>query len=256
MRIVAAEWINYLTVMHHSIKQYEYTVEDLPTLVEELDRLNEDLRSLQSWRRRTMSSEQKMRSTARFIRFSSSASPPDPTIEEPSWQELLAQDYEHLARSVDDYGQRFERMMPVVTSMVQIADSRRSFAETKNVSRLTYLALVFVPLTFTTGLFSMDSEISPGSPKFWIFFAVSIPMTILVFAAARPPPKLLGAMQEYWGALRRPRRKVLDHELRRFGITERPTQASELPTTEGMEVGFSRMDRRRGRGREETFSTL
>lgn len=181
LRIIAAEWISYLTVMHHTVKEYEYTVEDLPTLFQQLDRLNSDLRALQSWRRRCSSSQQKIRSVARFIRHFEK-----PATQWTHWN-LIAQDYEQLAISVGDFGHQFERMLPVVTSMVQIADSRRSFAETANVNRLTCLALVFVPLTFTTGLFSMNSENAPGSPGFWVFFAVAVPLTIAVYVIARPP---------------------------------------------------------------------
>lgn len=195
IRIVASEWVSYLTVMHHNIKQYEYTVEDLPVLFQELNRLNSDLRSLQSWRRRSMSSQQKMRSVAHFIRCSNKSANKSELLD------LVAQDYDQLASSVDDLGQRFEKMLPVVTSMVQIADSRRSFAETANVSRLTYLALVFVPLTFTTGLFSMNNDMAPGAPGFWIFFAVAVPVTAAVFMVARPPFKELRQLLNYlWGA--------------------------------------------------------
>ncbi|OJD31448.1 mg2+ transporter zinc transport protein [Diplodia corticola] len=181
LRIIAAEWVNYLTVMHHSIKQYEYSVKDGPSVLWLLDRLDSDIRSLQSWRRRSMSSQQKLHHVARFVRHSNQTQAGEDGLE------LLAQDYGHLAASVADFGERFERMLPIVTSMVQIADSRQSLAEAANVTRLTYLAVVFVPLSFTTGLFSMDRDTAPGSQGFWQFFAVAIPLTILVFIVARPP---------------------------------------------------------------------
>lgn len=212
LRIIAAEWVSYLTVMHHSIKQYEYTIGDLTDLLRELDKLNTDLRSLQSWRRRTMSSAQKLRSTAHFIRNSEGQ-----TSSQSTWN-ILVQDYDHLAASVDNFGQHFEKMLPIVTSMVQIADSRRSFAETANVSRLTYLALVFVPLTFTTGLFSMNSDTAPGSPGFWLFFAVAIPMTVMVFMAARPPVAEARMVLEYVKGL-----KVTDLPQFEESATSRPT---------------------------------
>ncbi|KAL0256759.1 hypothetical protein SLS55_009156 [Diplodia seriata] len=175
------QWTNYLAVMHHSIKEYEYSIKDGPGVLWFLDRLDSDIRSLQSWRRRSMSSQQKLRLVARFVRHSNGTQSGANTLE------LLAQDFEQLAASVGKFGERFERMLPIVTSMVQIADSRQSLAETANVSRLTYLAVVFVPLSFTTGLFSMNSDTAPGSPGFWQFFLVAIPITMLVFIAARPP---------------------------------------------------------------------
>lgn len=159
-----------------------------------------------------MSSAQKLRSTAHFIRSSEGQ-----TSSQSTWN-LLVQDYDHLATSVDNFGQRFEKILPIVTSLVQIADSRRSFAETANVSRLTYLALVFVPLTFTTGLFSMNSDTAPGSPGFWLFFAVAIPVTAMVFVVARPPVAEARMIIEYV-------RRLKDMDLPQFEVsaTSRPT---------------------------------
>ncbi|KAF2141143.1 uncharacterized protein K452DRAFT_327339 [Aplosporella prunicola CBS 121167] len=199
LRIVAAEWVNYLTVMHHSIKEYEYKIGGLSDMPQELERLSSDLQTLQSWRRRSMSSEQKLRATARFIRDSY-----DTKQRNSSW-ETIAEDYDHLATRVVSFGQLYENMLPIATSMVQIADSRQSFAETANVTRLTYLALIFVPFTFTTGLFSMNNNTAPGSSGFWLFFVVAIPMTLLVFIVARPPIREARIIKEYVGNFNIPR---------------------------------------------------
>lgn len=60
----------------------------------------------------------------------------------------LIEDFEHIAVNMEDAGCRLESMLPIVTSLVQIVDTRRSFAETANISRLTILAPIFVPLSF------------------------------------------------------------------------------------------------------------
>ncbi|PVH90834.1 hypothetical protein DM02DRAFT_508286, partial [Periconia macrospinosa] len=69
---------------------------------------------------------------------------------------------------VEDFGRRLETMLPVVTSLVQVIDSRRSFDETANVSRLTVMALAFVPLTYVSSLFSMSEKLGPGGSLFWV----------------------------------------------------------------------------------------
>ncbi|MCJ1303778.1 hypothetical protein MMC08_006589 [Hypocenomyce scalaris] len=180
LKIVAAEWMNYMAVMSHSIKHYEYSLEDLPGLFQESGRLAADLRALQTWRRRIMSTQHKIQSVVRFIKFHSTKD-----LDVDCWS-FLVDDYNHLANIVDECGRRFENMLPVVTSLVQIVDSRRSFAETSNISRLTYLALVFVPLAYISSLFSMDPDVAPGGHEFWIYFVVAIPVTLAVFLIARP----------------------------------------------------------------------
>lgn len=182
LRIVAAEWANYVSVMHYSIREYEYSVDGHPVPVSKLNKLNSDLRSLQSWRRRSMQSQSKIDQVKRFIRFHEARD----KAHSGDCRSLL-NDYEHIATNINAYGQRLENTVPVVTSLVQIADSRRTYAESSNVRRLTYLAQVFVPLTFTSGLFSMNVDVTPGRQHFWIYLAVAFPVTLLVFLVARPP---------------------------------------------------------------------
>lgn len=82
-------------------------------------------------------------------------------------------------------------MVPMATSMVQLLESRRSMLEAANVSRLTFIALVFVPLSWVASLFSMADDYSPGHRNFWVYFATALPVLFLVV--------LLSAVQ--WGQL-------------------------------------------------------
>lgn len=137
--------------MRQSIKNHEYFNKELPALMW-LDKLNSDMRSLQTWRRRCMLSQQKIRAVARLIIAN------DTTSKRAQCWTLLKEDYEHIAANMDECGRRLEEMLPVVTSLVQIVDSRQSFVETTNIGRLTSLALFFVPLAFVSSLFSMGAS--------------------------------------------------------------------------------------------------
>jgi Mg2+ and Co2+ transporter CorA len=103
--------------------------------------------------------------------------------------DLVLEDFEVINKNIEDAGRRLENMLPVVTSLVQIIDARQSLAETANISRLTVLALIFVPLSYVSSLFSMNTTNMPGSPYFWVYFAVAIPVTLIVVLIARPPTK-------------------------------------------------------------------
>lgn len=185
LKIVAAEWVKYLGVMHHSIKQYEYSGKQLPSFPHDLDKLNLDLRALQSWRRRSMLSLRKVRAVSYLLQSRMAREPDQDCVLS------LIEDYEHITVNMDDAARRLDNMLPVVTSLVQIADTRRSFAETANISRLTILALIFIPLSFVSSLFSMNSENAPGHRYFWVYFAVAVPVTLIVYLVARPPSKEL-----------------------------------------------------------------
>jgi len=179
MRIVAAEWVKYIAVMQHSIKLYEYEGSHL-----DLSKFNMDIRELQGWRRRSMMSLKKVGVVIRHLKSHTSSTQSHTT----SVANIL-EDYVVISEDIENAGRRLENMLPVVTSLVQIIDARQSFAETANISRLTILALVFVPLSFVSSLFSMNSENVPGSEHFWVYFAVAIPVTAVVFLIARPPTR-------------------------------------------------------------------
>ena len=84
-----------------------------------------------------------------------------------------------------------------MTSLIQIIDSQRSFAETANITRFTYLALVFVPLTFVASIFSMNDRFAPGGKIFWLYFATAVPMCVVVFFVARPSGRLYDLLPEW-----------------------------------------------------------
>lgn len=184
LKIVAAEWVSYVAVMSNSIKQYEYST-DGPVGTEGLTKLDSDLRSLEAWGRRCLQTSYKLHAVINFLIHRVSKAP---DLEQYS---LLIEDYEHIAAMVDTYGRRLENMVPVVTSVVQIVDARRSLREAVNVTRLTNLALLFVPLSFVSGLFSMTNGVSA---HVWvIYFAVAIPVCAVVFFVARLPlMKIIG----------------------------------------------------------------
>ena len=181
LRIVAAEWVKYIAAMQQCLKQYEYNHEQLPNL--SLNKFDRDLRELQSWRRRTLMSQAKIKSALRFL-----TPKYGPLEKRKQGLEHLSEDFEHIQDSIEAVGRRLESTLPVIMSFVQITDARRSFAETADISRLTILALIFVPLTFVSSLFSMNADNLPGSRNFWIYCVVAIPLTGLVGLLARPPP--------------------------------------------------------------------
>lgn len=180
LRIVAAEWGKYVEVMQHCIKLYQHNDTEDPTL----DKINHDLRELQGWRLRSLNSQHKIQTVIRKLK-----TPQETGQHRGSRQamEPVIEDFEVILSNMQAAGARLENMLPVATSFVQIIDARRSFAETANISRLTVLALVFVPLGYVSSLFSMNPTNMPGSPHFWVYFAVAVPVTILVVVVARPP---------------------------------------------------------------------
>ena len=183
LRIIAAEWITYLELMYHSIKQYEYSPNNAVAAIAQIANLNADIYALQQWTRRCTATAKKIHYAVDFL---SHRVTKDDDMEHSA---LLVEDYKYIALSIDSYGRRVDTLVSVATSLIQAIDSRRSLTETISISRLTYLALSFIPLTFVSGLFSMNDNIAPGGRLFGLYFAVSIPLCILVFLIVRPPTR-------------------------------------------------------------------
>jgi CorA-like Mg2+ transporter protein len=193
LRIVAAEWVKYVAVMDYCLKQNEYQ-DGRGFKLETLDSI---LKELQSWRRRSMSSQHKINSIIRVLRSRRSTGSADS-----SCLQTLITDYEYIYSNIEAIGHRLESMIPVVTSMVQIVDARQSFIETSNINRLTILALVFIPLSYISNLFSMNPTIAPGGSHFWVYLVVAIPITLLVLIIARPPLPEIRKVYAWFGNLR------------------------------------------------------
>ena len=179
--MIGAEWMTYLELMYHSIKPYEYSPNTNLAALGQIEILNADIYALQQWTRRSMASARKIRYTIDFLRNRMTK---DDNMEHSA---LLTEDYRHIASGIDAYCCRLEALVSIAISLIQASDSRRSLTETLNISRLTYLALSFIPLTFVTGLFGMNDNIAPGGRIFGLYFVVSIPLCILVFLIVHPP---------------------------------------------------------------------
>lgn len=203
LQIIAAEWVRYIAVLSHNIKQYEYTYDPLvanATNPPGLNYLDANLRNLQVWGRRCIQTLYKLDLVTSFLRNHTPSASDNSGFDE---YKLLAEDYDHIKTQIQTYQHRLEALIPVVTSLVQIVDTRRSLNEAANVTRLTYLALLFVPLSFVTGLFSMQGAVER---QVWEkYFEVAIPVCLVVFGVAT----LAGWRGDWWGSIGRKSKGLL-----------------------------------------------
>ena len=65
---------------------------------------------------------------------------------------------------------------------ITINEALISNGNAQNLSRITVLTMLFIPLSTVASIFSMSGDFLPGSPRSWVFWAVSIPvLTILAY---------------------------------------------------------------------------
>ena len=97
----------------------------------------------------------------------------------------LQRDFEIILSKIEDLQLRADRVMNVVTAVMSIEESRKAVDQNRSLARLTWLAVTFVPLSFTSSLFSMNGDLSTLVGTFRIFFAVALPLTAVVLFITR-----------------------------------------------------------------------
>lgn len=148
---------------------------------------------VQSWKRRI--GEYKDDLEAIMLQLRIPLAIPDLSRTE-KWTDCAA-DYQFLLMSFKEIEQRVNSLNNSIAALTSIAGNRqafkdqelslkaaeRSIREAKSAKALTILGIVFIPLAFTSSLFSMSDSYLPGGEPFWLYFVVSLPLVGLVFVA-------------------------------------------------------------------------
>ncbi|KAK4201783.1 hypothetical protein QBC40DRAFT_277535, partial [Triangularia verruculosa] len=97
-------------------------------------------------------------------------------------------DFQFLYMSLKDVRRRVEILSSSITGLAGMAGNRQAVAqqvlsrkEALSVKALTLVGLVFIPLGFVAGLFGMEDWFAPGGEKFWMYWAVAVPVSLLAF---------------------------------------------------------------------------
>jgi hypothetical protein len=169
VRIIVSEWTLYWLLMGRYMKLYEFSASTLPMQI-----ANEDpdpIMELYRWRRRSQQSLGKLRDMRCFIMHQPTQS---------GVSDLLIKDIDYVSDQIEKYRSSLEAMVPILTSTIQLIDSRRAITETLYLKRLTYIALIFLPLSCVSSVFSMSEDFAINSSRFWIYLVTAIPVLAVV----------------------------------------------------------------------------
>ncbi|PKY02726.1 hypothetical protein P168DRAFT_305978 [Aspergillus campestris IBT 28561] len=86
-----------------------------------------------------------------------------------------------LFQEIDKMLERLRRGSTALTSNMGLLDSRRSIDEAHAVTRLTELAFLFIPLSFSTSIFGMQIKPFEDSVPLWNFLVVAISVTTFAY---------------------------------------------------------------------------
>jgi hypothetical protein len=86
---------------------------------------------------------------------------------------LVGTRFSSLQRDVDG-------IASIWTQAASLNAIQTAYEQSSSVGQLTTLATVFLPLGLIVGVFSMGGEYAVGQSKFWMFFAISIPLGVVI----------------------------------------------------------------------------
>lgn len=95
----------------------------------------------------------------------------------------LLRDYEYLQSRALAIRQRCDRGMNVIMNDMNLTESKRAITQAGSVKRLTFIAFVYIPLSFTTSLFGMNvRQLGSGEMPLWVWVATSVLVLMLTVA--------------------------------------------------------------------------
>lgn len=135
--------------------------------------------------------------------------------------EVLRKDYEWLLNRASTLLDRCKSEVSHLATSAMLAESKRAIEVSEKVAKLTRLAFIFVPLSFTSSLFGMNlNPIVKERYSLWLWVVVSVPILLLpvlfmewhVITAAlesyKPRREKQGSIRRY-PAMAQPRRTEL-----------------------------------------------
>ncbi|KAH7025914.1 uncharacterized protein B0I36DRAFT_351856 [Microdochium trichocladiopsis] len=132
----------------------------------------------------------------------------------------LREDFTLVSEGITELLSRTERIAAVATAVTAIEETQRAAEHNLQLGRLTYLAVIFAPLSFVSSFFSMTDNLPSLGTTFWVYFCVAVPMSLMVYLLVEKEWK--AALRRWWVAVKdRAQRKTPDNGRAGSGDGER-----------------------------------
>ncbi|KAI1323255.1 hypothetical protein F5Y16DRAFT_384361 [Xylariaceae sp. FL0255] len=113
----------------------------------------------------------------------------------------LLEDYEQLLVRCKELSSMCSWGITLAMNKATIEESRKAIEQSERVKKLTILATLFIPLSFSSSLFGMNIKVlGQGHLAFWWFFVICVPITLFAYIFYLWD---FQAMKSQWRKLRR-----------------------------------------------------
>lgn len=94
----------------------------------------------------------------------------------------LWEDYEQLHIRCIELSRTCTQGINLAMNKAAIEESRKAIEQSERLKKLTLLATIFIPLTFSTSLFGMNIDLlGENGVRFWWFFVLCVPITLSAY---------------------------------------------------------------------------
>ena len=182
--LIVSDWHHVIQYVTTQLGQIEWEIE-VPALRKDASTVDDTLKKLHPWRRNASLYRSMVARTIDQI-FSKELQEKNrqSTVHPERGLPALLRDFEIVLQDIDSIQSRIERIVSVAAALLSIEDNRRAMSQNHNIARLTYLATVFIPLSFVSGVLLMEPDVSKLRQTFWIFFIIAIPLTAIALGVA------------------------------------------------------------------------
>ena len=183
LRLLLSDWHDVIQYMTTQIAQIEWQIE-LPDWGRSSRYVDDKImRKLHPWRRNISLYRSMITDAIHRLYPEQAQSQSSPADIDHSLQSLLP-DFQSILDDLDTIQTHIAQLVSVATAFQSQDESRRAMDQNNNVARLTYLATLFIPLSFVSGFLSMVPDVSELRQTFWVFFVIAIPLTAVALVAA------------------------------------------------------------------------
>ena len=180
--IIASQWmlgLEYLSGIVSGMETRLWKFEEMPQnpstddLRSQSAILRKILADVNKWRRRTWWLLDDLKENIEVLKHTG----PDP---EGISGDIL-NDFQVIKARLEDCRQRIESLLPTVIGTFSLLEAQYSSINARFSTWIAGLAAIFVPLSISSGIFALSGDFQPGKPKFWAYWAVAIPLMVVVF---------------------------------------------------------------------------
>lgn len=184
LSLIATEWLTVMGYITTGLTKIEWELEH-PTYRDASFGLDGALDRLHPLRRTMPVYRNMILEVLTTILSSVPRSPSLPISPNPTRRlDQLRSDFQSLLTSIDRLQTRMQNIISLATTIISIEENKRAMKMNKNLVRVTYLAVVFVPMAFVSSFFSMTPNLGDLTQTFWVYFAIAVPLTGLCLAVA------------------------------------------------------------------------